>query len=629
MIEIRKDVGERFLELGGGDNPSPQSDIRVDVRQGPHTHFTQDFNQTLDGIGSDEFDAVLSFYCVEHISWRNVPQFLAECRRVAKPGGRLVLTLPNTEAQMEWIRQHPNGWDGKGLFESAGGVLYGDNDYPENSHRAFFTPVLIDNELQKAGWVNILVQPYGARGTDLLVTAEKPTAVQTVMANLRQGAEAIGLAIPKEGEPLTEEERLIIHGNPDVSKPTGVITVHANADGSTTAVQTVPELPAPEVLYDRHYFNGGANWGGYAREGYWDFPCHAITARHILNRKPESVLELGAARGYIGKRLEDAGVRYTGLEVSRHCYLTRVSENVLQHDLLKTPWPVADQSHETCFSAAVLEHIPEQHLPALLAEMTRTCQRGLHGIDFGERDDGFDRSHATLNPRQWWVETFAKYAPGWPVEIVDKEDLERGQFPEDVRKGDGKIKLNVGSCQTMFHHGWQNLDVLDLGPWAQQYGYQFVRCDLRAGLPYQTGTVDLLFAHHVLEHLSYEEGLQFLRDCRRVLKPGGAMRLAVPNAKVLIGKYLQRELGDFDELNETCAKTDFQAAKYWELLHSGHAAAYDTYTLKHQLEAAGFVTFKGSFRQTEVAAVKQVLAETVEYDYGGISLFMDAVPLLG
>src|SRR5258706_6437358 len=45
--------------------------------------------------------------------------------------------------------------------------------------------------------------------------------------------------------------------------------------------------------FDRDYFNGGAKVGGYAHEGYWDYPVHWTPFRKVMELKPESVLEIG------------------------------------------------------------------------------------------------------------------------------------------------------------------------------------------------------------------------------------------------------------------------------------------------------------------------------------------------
>ena len=406
----------------------------------------------------------------------------------------------------------------------------------------------------------------------------------------------------------------------------------------------------PEELYDKHYFNGGGKVGGYAREGYWDYPVHETTVKHILARRPESVLELGCARGYILKRLQDQGIPAVGIEVSKHCYLTRVCDGIYNTSVSSTPW-FSEVKHviptglkiDLCYSVAVLEHIPEQYLPAVICEMSDACKRGLHGIDFGEHDDGFDKTHCTLKPREWWLKLFAEHAPNWPVEIIDKEELERGGFPPELLRGDdGLVKLNIGCFTTMFHRNWTNVDVHDLAGWAQQYGYNYVKHDVRSGLAYQTGTVDLIYCCHMLEHLTYEEGLKFLRECRRVLKPDtGAMRVIVPDMGELCRMYADEgytrtKLHDFDEINDGCAQSKTPAGKLWNLMAPGHQSGYDAETLQLALENAGFMAFQGEFRRNGIMRTdggglwfhpgqERILKETLDM-LPCISLYYDAVP---
>jgi hypothetical protein len=174
--------------------------------------------------------------------------------------------------------------------------------------------------------------------------------------------------------------------------------------------------------------------------------------------------------GYIVKRLQDAGIRAAGLEISKHCMVTRVADAIVEWDICQTPWPFPDQSFDVCFSIAVLEHIPEQFLPAVIGEIKRICRRGLHGIDFGEKDDGFDKTHCTLRNQSWWKERMPEQI------VVDKEDLETGsRLPLALPEPDGQLKLNVGCYTTMFHYGWINMDVIDLNDFATRNFYKFVQ----------------------------------------------------------------------------------------------------------------------------------------------------------
>lgn len=585
--------GTRILELGGGANRHPQVHCNVDARQVPGVDFTADFDKPLP-IQDNEWDVVLAQYVIEHLSWRSVRQFIVEVFRILKVGGTVVVTTANTEAQFNWLKDHPEGWDGKESFDSFSCIIFGDQDYPENTHKNFMSPTVAMKLFQEAGFENITVSAYGERNTDMSIQARK------INTNV------LGSNVVRADAPVViSDEKSVKKVTPSMNR---------------------------EEMFDKHYFNGGKKVGGYANEGYWDYPVHEITTAHILARKPESVLELGCARGYILKRIQDTGIRGHGLEISKHCYLTRAADNIVIRDVCKEPFTTGIM-HDLCYSVAVLEHIPEQYLPHVIKEMQRTCKRGLHGIDFGHKDDGFDKTHTTLRPKGWWQSMFNYHAPNWPVEIVDKEELERGEFPAHVLKGDGKVKLNIGSFTCMYHNAWTNIDIHPLQDWAKANSYNFLQGDVRTGLPFQTNSVDLISSSHMLEHLSYREGLAFLRDCRRVLKHDGAMRIAVPDAELLMTLYANdpNALREMDEINDNAAASPTAAGKLWALLHDGHQACYDGETLIKLLGEAGFFARKSSFRSIGASAhpgLKQIIRETID-GFPCLSLYVDAVPNLG
>ncbi len=56
-----------------------------------------------------------------------------------------------------------------------------------------------------------------------------------------------------------------------------------------------------------------------------------------------------------------------------------------------------------------------------------------------------------------------------------------------------------------------------------------------------TNSADAIYASHVWEHLYFEEAIFALGECHRVLKPGGVLRLAVPNLRFYCENYLKNE----------------------------------------------------------------------------------------
>jgi predicted SAM-dependent methyltransferase len=50
---------------------------------------------------------------------------------------------------------------------------------------------------------------------------------------------------------------------------------------------------------------------------------------------------------------------------------------------------------------------------------------------------------------------------------------------------------------------------------------------------------DLIYCSHAFEYLDRQEAIDALREWRRVLRPGGTLRLAVPDFEALVAVYLE------------------------------------------------------------------------------------------
>ncbi len=74
--------------------------------------------------------------------------------------------------------------------------------------------------------------------------------------------------------------------------------------------------------------------------------------------------------------------------------------------------------------------------------------------------------------------------------------------------------------------------------------------DLCAPFPLQSDGARVVFSSHVIEHLSYSGAVDderdsrvqlFLRECRRILQPGGVLRLSTPDLDLLLEKLRLRD----------------------------------------------------------------------------------------
>ena len=98
------------------------------------------------------------------------------------------------------------------------------------------------------------------------------------------------------------------------------------------------------------------------------------------------------------------------------------------------------------------------------------------------------------------------------------------------RTPEGLCYLNVG-CGDHFSPDWNNLDLVSR-PGVSYY-------DIRKPLPYPDICLDAVYASHALEHLRPDEGLRLLKEFYRVLKPGGIVRIVVPDLEAICREYLK------------------------------------------------------------------------------------------
>lgn len=68
----------------------------------------------------------------------------------------------------------------------------------------------------------------------------------------------------------------------------------------------------------------------------------------------------------------------------------------------------------------------------------------------------------------------------------------------------------------------------------------WVACDVRSGLPFAHGSFDMAYVNHVVEHLTLAEAAAFAAEVRRVLAPGGVIRVSTPDLEVAARRYLER-----------------------------------------------------------------------------------------
>ncbi len=103
--------------------------------------------------------------------------------------------------------------------------------------------------------------------------------------------------------------------------------------------------------------------------------------------------------------------------------------------------------------------------------------------------------------------------------------------------------LNLG-CGGHFDNRWVNVDF-------SKTGENVIAHNLLNGIPFDSNTFEVVYHSHVLEHFPKKEAKQFIEECYRVLKPGGILRIAVPDLETIAKNYLRLiESGKADPANK-------------------------------------------------------------------------------
>lgn len=151
------------------------------------------------------------------------------------------------------------------------------------------------------------------------------------------------------------------------------------------------------------------------------------------------------------------------------------------------------------------------------------------------------------------------------------------------------VRLNLGSGFAPVAD-WTNVDLLgapvDL-PW-----------HLARGLPFPDGSVDAVYSEHLFEHLPLEAARRLMAASVRVLRPGGVVRVAVPDAGLLLRSYA----GTDDEGWALSQPTRMQAVMSLFYEH-GHRTMYDAELLVAIVASAGAGDVRAmAFRESRLGA---------------------------
>jgi len=143
----------------------------------------------------------------------------------------------------------------------------------------------------------------------------------------------------------------------------------------------------------------------------------------------------------------------------------------------------------------------------------------------------------------------------------------------------GLTRLHLG-CGATHLDGWLNIDLF--GNNADAF------LDLRRRLPFADNSIDAAFHEHLIEHLPYAAALRFATECCRVLRPGGILRMAMPDFR----RYAESYLSNSGLIDEKRPDRPSRLLAFSEVFYEhGHLSMWDADTLQQLTAAAGFTSF--------------------------------------
>jgi SAM-dependent methyltransferase len=150
-------------------------------------------------------------------------------------------------------------------------------------------------------------------------------------------------------------------------------------------------------------------------------------------------------------------------------------------------------------------------------------------------------------------------------------------------------RLNIGGGVHVLP-GWFNVDFMPF------YAVQYF-LDATRRFPYPDAAFAFVRSEHMIEHVSYTDALHMLRECHRVLRPGGIVRIATPDLRKLARLYdtpLSPAQQAYRQAICDHARTTYGSDEPGVVInhmyqYEGHDFIYDSGTLGESLRKAGFV----------------------------------------
>lgn len=106
-----------------------------------------------------------------------------------------------------------------------------------------------------------------------------------------------------------------------------------------------------------------------------------------------------------------------------------------------------------------------------------------------------------------------------------------GRFKLQARKSFEFLSATLVIKQYLNNTPWGKRKLILGGHWSDQKGWLILNeshQDITKKLKLPTNSFDVIFLEHVFEHIEFDDAIFFLKEARRVLRPGGILRIVSP-----------------------------------------------------------------------------------------------------
>ena len=135
-----------------------------------------------------------------------------------------------------------------------------------------------------------------------------------------------------------------------------------------------------------------------------------------------------------------------------------------------------------------------------------------------------------------------------------------------------KIKIHMGCGKRDFGRGWFNIDGAD---------FPHIHWHDATSIPFNNNSVDLIYCCHMLPFFDRQEVVPVLLEWKRVLNPGGILRLAVSDFETIAKLYSNGKYSLSNFLGPMFGKWEMNGKYVYE------KTIYDYVSLKELLNSIG------------------------------------------